>query len=158
TEPHFLDYPDSRPEHLYTNTIQPYPGLTEILIGFPTRFLPATQQTEPTFMVSRDGTAFRRYSDAIIPTTAPANRDGNRSNYMAWGLVQLPGEKDWSVFATEAYNPGRASRLRRFTYRPDGLVALAAGDKGGEAITRPLSFSGSKLVLNYHTGPKSAVS
>jgi hypothetical protein len=157
TEPQFLDYPGSRPEHLYTNTIQPYPGLTEILIGFPTRFLPATQQTEPTFMVSRNGTTFRRYADAIIPTTAPTNRDGNRSNYMAWGLVQLPGDKEWSVYAKEAYYTGTGSRLRRFSYRPDGLVALAADDGGGEAITRPFSFSGSKLVLNYRTAPKGSL-
>jgi len=108
-------------------------------------------------MTSRDGTTFRRYTDAIIPTTAPANRDGNRSNYMAWGLVQLPGEKEWSVLAKEAYYTGSGSRLRRFRYRPDGLVALAAGDGGGEAITRPLSFSGSKLVLNYRTASKGSL-
>ena len=93
-------------------------------------------------MVSRDGSTFRRYSEAIIPTTAPMNRDGNRSNYMAWGLVQLPGDKEWSVYAKEAYYTGSGSRVRRFTYRADGLVALTAGADGGEAITRPLSFSG----------------
>ena len=157
TEPQFLDYPDSPPEHLYTNTVQAYPGAPEILIGFPTRFLPATQQTEPTFMVSRDGTTFRRYADAIIPTTAPANRDGNRSNYMAWGLVQLPGDKEWSVYAKEAYYTGSGSRVRRFTYRTDGLVALTAGADGGEAVTRPLRFGGSKLVLNYKAAPKGSV-
>ncbi len=67
TEPQFLDYPDAPPEHLYTNAVQPYPGAPHILIGFPTRFLPATQQTEPTFMVSRDGTTFHRYAEAVIP-------------------------------------------------------------------------------------------
>jgi hypothetical protein len=158
TEPRFLDYPDSRPEHLYTNTVQPYPGAAHILIGFPTRFLPSTQQTEPTFMVSRDGASFRRFSEPIIPTTAPANRDGNRSNYMAWGLLQLPGDaNEWSVYAKEAYYTGTGSRLRRFTYRKDGLVALAAGAEGGEAITRPLEFSGTKLVLNYKSAPKGSV-
>src|SRR5262245_60200126 len=45
TEPRFLDYPDTRPEHLYTNTVQLYPGAPHILIGFPTRFMPSTQQT-----------------------------------------------------------------------------------------------------------------
>ena len=158
TEPQFLDYPDARPEHLYTNTIQPYPGAPHILIGFPTRFLPAKEQTEPTFMVSRDGATFRRYGEAIIPTTAPANRDGNRSNYMAWGLVQLSGsENEWSVFAKEAYYKGPGSRLRRFTYRKDGLVALSAREAGGEAITRPMECSGSKLVLNYRARPKGSV-
>ncbi len=154
SDPVFLDYPDARPEHLYTNAIRPYPGAPHILIGFPTRFLPAAQQTEPTLMVSRDGQSFRRYREAVIPTTAPADRAGNRSNYMAWGLVQLAADKEWSVYAKEAYYTGRGSRLRRFTYRPDGLVALTAGDEGGEAITRPLTFEGQKLVVNYRTAGK----
>src|SRR4029078_12921504 len=36
-------------------------------------------------------------------------------------------------------------------------VRRAPQEHGGEAITRPLSFSGSKLVLNYRTGPKGSV-
>ena len=162
TEPEFLDYPNAPPEHLYTNTIRNYPGAPHILIGFPTRFLPAKEQTEPTFMVSRDGQTFHRYTEAVIPPSAPENRDGNRSNYMAWGLVQLKGEPvAWSVYAKEAYYTGPASRLRRFTYRPDGLVALTADGSGGEAITRPIKFQGrpnlafqaQKLILNYATKP-----
>jgi hypothetical protein len=69
----------------------------------------------------------------------------------------LPGDKEWSVFAKEAYYTGSGSRLRRCTYRPDGLVALSAGADGGEAITRPLSFSGSRLVLNYRAAPKGSL-
>jgi hypothetical protein len=152
TDPVWLDYPSARPEHLYTNAVQPYPGAPHILIGFPTRFLPAKEQTEPTFMVSRDGQTFRRYAEALIPPSAPQDRDGNRSNYMAWGLVSLPGKTDeWSVFAKEAYYTGPGSRLRRFTYRKDGLAALTAGAEGGEAITRPIIFEGTKLVLNART-------
>lgn len=158
TEPKFLDYPESPPEHLYTNTVLNYPGAPHILVGFPTRFLPKTQQTEPTLMVSRDGSTFTRYATAVVPTTAPEKRDGNRSNYMAWGLVQLDKDKpQWSVYAKEAYYAGNGSRLRRFTYRPDGLVALAAGAEPGEAVTRPVVFSGSKLVLNYRTGKKGSL-
>jgi hypothetical protein len=156
-EPQFLDYPDSAPEHLYTNTVSPYPGIPEILVGFPTRFLPKTEQTEPIFMVSRDGLTFERYRDAVIPPTATANRDGNRSNYMAWGLVQIPSDKDWSVYAKEAYYAGAGSRLRRFTYRPDGLAAVTADEKGGEVITRPVQFTGSKLMLNYRAAPKGSI-
>jgi hypothetical protein len=158
TEPRFLDYPGATPEHLYTNAVQPYPSAPHILIGFPTRFLPATQQTEPTFMVSRDGATFRRFEEAIIPPTAPANRDGNRSNYMAWGLVQLPGEKtQWSVYAKEAYYTGKGSRLRRFTYPFNRLAALSADATGGQAITRPVQFTGSKLLVNYKSADKGAL-
>ena len=158
TEPQFLDYPNATPEHLYTNAIRPYPGAPHILIGFPARFSPAGQQVEPIFMASRDGTTFRRYADAVIPKDATPDRAGNRSNYMAWGLLQLPGDKkEWSVYGTEAYYTGPGSKLRRFVYRPDGLVALTAGSEGGEALTRPVQFDGRKLVLNYRTGDKGSL-
>jgi hypothetical protein len=158
TEPTFLDYPGAALEHLYTNAVLPFPRAPHVLIGFPTRFLPAHEQTEPTFMASRDGTTFRRYAEAIIPTTAPEDRGGNRSNYLAWGVVRLPGrDRELSVYATERYYAGPGSRLRRFTYRLDGFVALHAETSGGEAVTRPLRFQGSNLILNYRTGSKGVV-
>jgi hypothetical protein len=160
TEPRFLEYTGASHEHLYTNAIIPYFRAPQILIGFPTRFLPAKEQTEPTFMASRDGRHFRRYEEAVIPRTAPANRDGNRSNYMAWGLVQLPGkshEHELSVYAKEAYYTGPGSRVRRFAYRLDGFVALHAGHEGGEAVTRPVRFEGSRLILNARTGPRGSI-
>lgn len=158
TEPQWLDYTGAPPEHLYTNTIRNYPGAPHILIGFPTRFLPPKQQTEPTLMVSRDGSTFHRYEGAVIPPTAPAMRDGNRSNYMAWGVFLLPGKaNEWSVYAKEAYYTGPGSRLRRFTYRPDGLVALTASAEGGEALTRPIAFEGSKLIVNYRAAEKGSI-
>ncbi len=158
TEPAFLEYQGVPLEQLYTNAVMPYFRAPHILIGFPTRFLPAKQQTEPTFMASRDGRVFRRYPEAVIPRTAPKDRDGNRSNYMTWGLVQLPGQdRELSVYATEAYYTGPGSRVRRFVYRPDGFVALHADSEGGEAITKPVRFEGQTLILNLRTAGNGTV-
>jgi hypothetical protein len=152
TDPVFLEYTGAPREHLYTNAVLSYFRAPHLLVAFPTRFLPATEQTEPTFMSSRDGKSFRRFPDAVIPRTAPENRDGNRSNYMAWGLVQLSGhDRELSVYAKEAYYTGSGSRLRRFTYRLDGFVALHADPDGGEALTGPLRFQGRRLVVNART-------
>jgi len=152
TEPVFLAYSGAPKEHLYTNAIQPYDRAPHILLGFPTRFLPTpAEQVEPTFMASRDGRTFHRWTEALIPVTAPENRDGNRSNYMTWGLVRLPGsDKEYSVYATEAYYRGPAGRLRRFTYRVDGFVSVRASQRG-ELVTKPLVFEGNKLVVNFAT-------
>jgi hypothetical protein len=158
TDPAFLEYHGAPKEHLYTNAVMPYIRAPHILIGFPTRFLPAEQQTEPTFMTSRDGRVFCRYPEAVIPRTAPKDRDGNRCNYMGWGLVQLPGrDRELSVYATEAYYTGPGSRVRRFVYRPDGFVALHADPDGGEAITKPVCFQGRSLVLNFRTTTSGSV-
>jgi hypothetical protein len=151
-EPRYLDYADAPKEHLYTNAIRPYFRAPHLLIGFPTRFLPATEQVEPTFMASRDGRTFHRWTEAVVPLTAPEDREGNRSNYMTWGLVQLPGdEKQLSVYATEAYYAGPASRVRRFVYRVDGFVSLHADEEAGELVTRPFTFSGQELTINFAT-------
>jgi len=158
TEPAFLEYPGVELEHLYTNAIRPYERAPHLLLGFPTHYLnnPA-QQVEPTFMSSRDGRTFHRFTEPVIPISGPADRDGNRRNYMAWGLVELPGSKnELSVYATEAYYKGPASRVRRFTYHTDGFVALhapaASGDKAGdEWITKSLRFSGDTLSFTFRT-------
>lgn len=149
-DPHAdLTYADARAEHLYTNAIRPYERAPHWFIGFPTRFHPERgDQVEPIFMSSRDGVRFRRFAEPVIPVTAPQDRAGNRSNYMAWGLVRLPGDdRHCSVYATEGYYQGPASRLRRFTYRLDGFVAVRAGR--GELVTKPLRFQGDRLSINY---------
>ncbi|MFQ5808360.1 MAG: hypothetical protein ACE5JM_01975, partial [Armatimonadota bacterium] len=143
TDPVHLAYPGAPKEHLYTNAIRPYERAPHILIAFPTRYLPDQgSRVEPIFMTSRDGRTFHRWPEALIPETAPEDRDGNRSNYMTWGLVQLPGAEDeYSVYATEAYYTGPDSRARRFTFRVDGFVSAQAGDAGGTLLTTPLDFA-----------------
>jgi hypothetical protein len=151
-DPRFLEYGDAPKEHLYTNAIQPYFRAPQLLVGFPTRFQPANQQVEPIFMSSRDGLSFRRWPEAIIPIEAPKDRDGNRSNYMTSGLLEIPGRKDeLSVFATEAYYTGQGSRVRRFVYRTDGFVSLHADSTKGECLTKPFTFSGNRLDVNFRS-------
>jgi len=153
TEPVWLEYAGAPKEHLYTNAIRPYFRAPHIFLGFPTRYHPERgSQVEPTLMSSRDGRTFHRWTEALIPVTAPEDRRGNRSNYMAWGLVTLPGnDRELSVYATEAYYTGSDSRLRRFTYRVDGFVSVHAPAAGGEILTRPVVFHGSELVINVAT-------
>jgi len=153
--PKLLEYPDSPEEHLYTNAIGCYPRAPHILLGFPTRFLPKEgQRVEPTFMSSRDGRVFHRFLEPIVPETAPQDRQGNRSNYMAWGLVELPNRpQHLSVYATEAYYTGPDSRLRRFEYRQDGFVSMRGGATGGELLTRPIEMAplSERLLVNFRT-------
>ena len=147
--PKYLEYGDAPVEHLYTNAIRLYDRAPQLFIGFPTRFQPKTQQVEPILMTSRDGMKFKRWNDELIPITAPENRDGNRSNYMTNGLLQLPGKAgELSLYATEAYYAGPGSRVRRFSLRTDGFVSLNAAESG-ELLTKPLTFAGNSLHVNY---------
>ena len=150
TKPVGVQYAEPRKEHLYTNAIQRYPRAPHFFIGFPTRYLPEQgQRVEPILMTSRDGLHFNRWADPVIPETAPKDRQGNRSNYMAWGLLQLPeNQREYSVYATEAYYTGPDSRVRRFTYRVDGFVSAHAEGATGYLTTKPIIFEGSTLALN----------
>lgn len=142
-----LVYGDAPQEHLYTNAVRPYARAPHLLIGFPTRYMPKHQQVEPVLMTSRDGVHFRRWAEPLIPITAPKDRDGNRSNYLAIGMLELPGDpRHLSVYATEAYYRGPGSRLRRFVFRLDGFVSASA--EKGELLTKPLRFDGTRLLLN----------
>ena len=153
SEPVLLKFPGAAQEHLYTNAVRVYERAPHLLIGFPTRYLPKqASRVEPVFMSSRDGLSFHRWPDAVIGEDAPEDRGGNRSNYMAWGLLQLPhNDREYSVYATEAYYTGPDSRVRRFTYRVDGFVSAHAGDEAGDIVTKPITFDGKRLTVNFAT-------
>lgn len=156
TKPKLLSFPGAPIEHLYTNAVRPYPRAPQLLIAFPTRYLPKqNDRVEPIFMSSRDRQIFHRWTEAVIPESAPKDRAGNRSNYMTWGLLQLPGnDREYSVYATEAYYTGPDSRVRRFTYRVDGFVSVHAESKPGAVITKPIQFTGDHLIVNSATSSK----
>ena len=159
TDPIGLKYSEPRREHLYTNAIQRYPRAPHLLIGFPTRYLPDQgQRVEPILMTSRDGLHFKRWQKPVIPETALQDRQGNRSNYMTWGMVQLPGnQREYSLYATEAYYTGPDSRVRRFSYRVDGFVSAHAEAGTGHFTTRTLTFEGKKLELNLVTAETGSI-
>lgn len=158
TEPVFLEYADQRREHLYTNGIQRYPGAPHLYIGFPARFVPGRTKvpareppgiSDAILISSRDGLHFQRWSNAFIrPSTEPEVWT-DRNNYPAWGLIET-GPEELSIYWTEHYrHPGM--RLRRGVIRKDGFVSLQSVGEAGEAVTRPLKFSGDSLEVNYAT-------
>lgn len=147
-----LTYGEETPaQHLYTNAIQKYFRAPQIFIGFPTRYLPKEgQRVEPVLMSSRDGVKFNRWAEEVISEDAPKDRKGNRSNYMTWGMFQLPGKpKELSVYATENYYERTPGRVRRFAYRVDGFVAMRGGAQGGKILTKSLQYKGKNLLMNY---------
>ncbi len=113
--------------------------------------------TDGLFMSSRDGIVFKRWSEAFI---RPGLRTDDNwvygDNYQNWGLVEtksaIPDAPDEiSLYATEAYWMGKADKLRRFTIRKDGFVSMQATFSGGEFTTKPITFTGNRLELNFST-------
>lgn len=109
------------------------------------------------------------------------------TNMPAWGLVETKADTqgnpevpetvsrtpvEWSFYSVEGYTR-KAARLRRYTVRKDGFVSVTdtsnvtpnfrdqgervAEPKGGELITKPLTFSGKRLIVNYSTSANGGV-
>jgi hypothetical protein len=168
--PVWVEFPGNVWEQLYTNQIGPYYRAPHLYLGFPKRFVPERRVVEPkpegvsdgVFMSSRDGVTFRRWEEAFIRPGLQPERWYNRNNMTACGVVPTAAFLDHapdelSLYSTEHYYHGAASKLRRFTLRMDGFVAAAGGPRGGEILTRPLVFAGGELVLNLSTSAAGAV-
>jgi hypothetical protein len=116
-----------------------------------------TAITEALLMASRDGVEFTRWNEAFLPPGI--QRPGTWAyghQYVAWHVVEtrsaLPGApNELSLYASESYWTGNASAVRRYSLRLDGFVSIRAPMKGGEVITPPITFGGSRLTTNFAT-------
>jgi hypothetical protein len=173
TEPVPLNYSDKIDRQMYTNGILPYERAPHLFVAFPTEFINlfAAAQVHPILMTSRDGGhTFLRHREPLIPGTAPQERDGNRSNFMAHGLVR-GNEREYFVYATEGYGYEESdalpewkkrsfaprTRLRRFVYRVDGFVSIRSGPSRGAVVTKPFVFDGGEVQINYIAWPRGEI-
>lgn len=122
-----------------------------------------TAVTEGLFMASRDGVTFKRWNEAFLPPGIEREGTWNYGQqYIAWHLVEtksaFKGAPDeLSFYATENYWTGKSSELRRHTLRLDGFVSIHAPMGGGEVITKPLTFTGKTLTMNFATSAAGSV-
>ena len=122
-----------------------------------------TAVTDALLMTSRDGITFRRWPTAFLrPGLRTRHNWAYGDNYIAWHVVETAATSDdapreLSLYATESYFTGNMSRLRRYTLRIDGFASAFAPLGGGEVVTKPLRFAGSKLFINFSTSAGGSV-
>jgi hypothetical protein len=169
TEPVLMEYGGRPVEHLYTNQTSPYFRAPHLYIGIAARFMPGRQvlTAEQASAIKVDPAYFRDCSDAVLITTRGGNRyertfmEGfltpgigpenwvSRTNYPALNVVPT-GPSEMSFYANQNYGQPTA-HLRRYSLRLDGFAAASAPYAGGEMLTKPLTFSGKELSLNFAT-------
>ncbi len=169
TEPVIMNYGDTPPEHLYTNQTSPYYRAQHIYISVAARFMPKRQviSAEEAKKLDVNPKYFKDCSDAILMTTRGGNsydrtfmksfiRPGiglqnwvSRSNYPALNIVQT-GHEEMSIYVNQDYAQPTA-HLHRYTLRIDGFTSVNAPYKGGELMTKPIQFTGDKLMINFAT-------
>ncbi len=164
SEPQSLDFGDTPLEHLYTNATVPYDRAPHILMAFPKRFVPQRRVVEDwkdmglsegVFMTSRDGLHWHRHMEAFIRPGLGADRWTERSFMVARGLIPT-SEREISVYWMEHYRRPTV-RIVRGTVRTDGFVSVNAPYHGGEMVTKPFTFEGSRLVLNASTSAAGSI-
>lgn len=114
-----------------------------------------TAITEALLMASRDGVLFHRWNEAFLPPGVERPGTWNYGHqYIGWHVVETKSSlagapNELSLFASESYWTGNSSEVRRYSLRLDGFVSINAGYGGGEIVTRPVRFDGSRLHLNF---------
>jgi hypothetical protein len=177
TSPDFIHWSPPEPAHFeppqevhfYTTQTHPYFRAPHLYIATAARFMPGRQaitdaearliKVNPSYykdvadavlLTSRDGRTFQQtFRDALIRPGLALNEWVSRTGYPALNVVQTgPGEM--SLYTNQDYTQPTA-HLRRYSMRLDGFASVNAPYEGGEFSTRPLRFSGRRLVLNFAT-------
>jgi hypothetical protein len=119
--------------------------------------------TEALLMASRDGVRFKRWNEGFLRPGIQRPDTWNYSHMStAWHAVEtksaLPGAaNELSFYSKESGWTGTSCAYRRYTMRLDGFVSIEAPMAGGEVITKPLTFSGNRLRLNFATSAAGAI-
>lgn len=144
SEPEWLN-PNMPDEHLYVSGLSPYDRAPQYYVGAATRFFKERgAATDISLIFSRNGDGIiRPYPGAWIAPGLDPSRWGNRSNYMAWGIMQTSPEELTMYHGHNSI---------RYALRTDGFVSLSADRGTGRWLSRVLTGEGIKeLEFNVAT-------
>jgi hypothetical protein len=116
-----------------------------------------TDLTDGVFMTSRDGLTFHRWDEAFLrPGPQGEGRWIYGDNYQSYGLWETKSAShgaphEISMHFNEGAWNDASHCVRRYTIRLDGFVSLNAPLSGGEIVTKPFTFRGKQLTINYST-------
>lgn len=170
SEPVEMTFGDTPPEHLYTSQTHPYFHAPHIYVATPMRFVPgrkaltddqahalgvqpgyAGDTADTVFMVTRGGNQFTRlFLESFIRPGPDIGNWVSRAGMAALGIVPT-GPSEMSIYKQMHYAQP-TSCLVRYRLRTDGFISVNAPFSGGEMLTRPLTFAGNRLAINFETG------
>jgi hypothetical protein len=116
--------------------------------------------TDGLFMTSRDGTHWSRFDEAIF--TADAENTYNwvyGDGYPTYGILETPRDyphitNEISMFMKEGHRGRQPARLYRYTIRLDGFASYRSDYKPQTLCTKPFTFEGGRLELNFKTSAR----
>lgn len=165
-----MSFGDTRPEHLYTNQTHAYFRAPHLYVALPMRFMPgrrvltdeqaaelkvvsryASDTAETVLLTSRGGNVYdRTFMEGFIRPGTDLGNWASRAGISALGVVPT-GPAEMSIYK-QAHYAQPSAHLLRYTLRLDGFSSLHAPFSGGTMTTKPFTFTGSRLSLNFATG------
>jgi hypothetical protein len=165
-----MSFGDTPREHLYTSQTHPYFRAPHIYLATPMRFLPgrkaltaeqartlgvdpdyASDTAETVFMTTRGGHSYdRTFMEGFIRPGPDLGNWASRAGLSALGIMPT-GPSEISLYK-QAHYAQPSGHLVRYTLRTDGFVSVNAPFRGGEFLTRLLTFTGRELVVNFSAG------
>ncbi len=115
--------------------------------------------TDCIFMCSRDGKSWYRYDEAFL-RPGPENPENwiYGDCYPTLGMLETPApygrETELSLYAMLQHFCGSPAKLMRYTLRKDGFVSLNAPYAGAVVTTKPFTFDGKGIALNFSTSAR----
>jgi len=175
TEPVEMEFGDTPPEHLYTNGTHPYFRAPHIYIALAKRFFPTkaaltaeqaktlvaelgyrVASSDSVFLTTRGGSHYNRtFMEAFIRPGPELQDWVARDNTPALGVVPANAREMFIYRMSHYAQP--TSHMARYSLRTDGFVSVSAPFRGGELVTKPFTFSGSKLEINFQTSAAGGV-
>lgn len=161
--------------HLYTNQTHPYFRAPHIYLATAARFMPGrkviTEQqaaeigvhpryfndtSDAVFMTSRGGNLYDcTFDQGFVRPGLGLSNWVSRTNYPVLNVVET-GPAEISVYTNQDYGQPTA-HLHRYSLRMDGFASLRVRGEKGEAITKPILFSGDELHINFATSAAGGV-
>lgn len=116
-----------------------------------------TVLTDCILITSRDGVRFRRGEEAFMTPGIERNANWVYGDcYPTWGLIETRSDDPDSApdelsFYCLDYHWIGSQAVRRYTIRKDGFLSYHAGHEPAWLITRPFTFAGNRLNINFAT-------
>ncbi len=157
-------------QHLYTNQTYPYFRAPHIYIATAARFMPNRSVIDKSEAktIGVKPNYVNDCSDVILLSTRAGEdnytqtylssflRPGyglenwvSRTNFPAQNIIQT-GESEMSMYVCKNYAQP-TSHIQRYSLRIDGFSSIHADYEAGKLLTKPLTFCGDKLELNFWT-------
>lgn len=112
--------------------------------------------TDAILMTSRDGFNFKRTDEAFFTPGIECNANWWYGDcYISYGIIETESDiegapNELSFYIGEGYRVQNVN-YRRYTMRLDGFFSWYAKFKGGKIITKPFTFDGTELEINFST-------